>query len=231
MIVAVIPARGGSKRIPRKNIKLFAGEPLLGRTIRKLLSIAIFDHIFVSTDDPEIAEIAGAFGATSLADRPADLSDDRATTAEVISYELGRITSLTRSAPTWVCTVYPAAVLVKPDSIRAGFESLVSGDLDAVVSALRYPSPIWRAWQVAENGTATMIWPENRNVRTQDLQPTYYDAGQFYWSNMTYWPNETDPATVGMSRVGLQVLRPWEAIDIDTPEDWDLAEQLFALSS
>lgn len=227
--IAVIPARGGSKRIPRKNIREFAGVPMLTRTIQKLLQTEIFDNIFVSTDDSEIASVASAAGSSLLANRPAHLSDDHATTAEVITYELGRVISIVGATPRWICVVYPGAVLVSPQSIRAGLGQLISGDLDAVVSALPHPSPVWRAWQLDDDGTASMIWPENRTVRTQDLKPTYFDAGQFYWSKISYWPDQIDPKTADSARVGLQILRPWEAVDIDTSEDWDFAERLFRL--
>lgn len=227
--IAVVPARGGSKRIPRKNIKEFAGRPLISWTIQKLLGIDLFDEIFVSTDDREIADLVRAAGATVLEMRPAHLSDDHTTTAAVLDHELHVIEEHLNASVRSLCTVYPAAVLVPDDAISGAHRMLHEHEFDAVISALPYPAPIERAWIVGADGTASMRSPEHSMTRSQDLPAKYYDAGQFYWSSRSYWPDQLRGEGLS-ARIGLYPLKPWEAVDIDTLEDWEFAERLFQIS-
>lgn len=225
--VAIVPARGGSKRIPRKNIRPFAGVPLIVRTLEMIQSCGVFDLVHVSTDDDEIAGICAEVGAHVGWRRPAELANDTAVTAAVVDWEVHRISDLLGTPPVNICTIYPAAVLIRSDQILDAFAVFRAGSFDAVISALRHPSPIWRGLRVDDQGLARMIWPENRLKRSQELEETYYDAGQFYWSTDRYWSYELDDEAARASRVGLYEVSRNDAVDIDTEDDWAFAENLF----
>ena len=228
--VAIVPARGGSKRIPRKNVRPFLGVPLLVRTLRTLLGSELFDHVVVSTDDAEIAEVARAAGADVPFTRPAALSDDHTPTAPVVSHAVHELERRLGIELDLLCVVYPAAVFTTITDLRTALRALTTTGADVVFSAGTFSAPIQRAWTV-EDGSASMIWPEHRLTRSQDLEPAYFDAGQFYWSRRRYWLDQADPSAIATSRATLHVMDRWRVQDIDTPEDWLHAERLFELST
>ncbi len=224
--LAVIPARGGSKRIPRKNIRTFLGVPLLARTVGLLCATQVFDRIIVSTDDDEIAAVATRAGAEVPFRRPAELSGDRAITAPVIEHAVRSMDEQGFQAEA-VCCVYPAAVLARPDDIRTALE-ILTGDpkLDYVFAGTSFPYPIQRALRRAPDGTCAMFWPEHAKTLSQDLEPAFHDAGQFYWGRRQAWLEQRQ---VFSPTSHLLELPRYRVQDIDTTEDWERAELLFQL--
>ena len=223
--VAIIPARGGSKRIPRKNIRPFLGVPLIARTISILRDSGVFDRVVVSTDDDEIAEIAVRAGAEAPFRRPAELSSDTATTLPVIADAIQRLeASGWRGA--YACCAYPAAVLSVPQDYQAARKLLAGGLVNYVFTAASFPSSIQRALRRTADGGAEMFWPEHRDARSQDLEPAYQDAGQFYFGTRDAWL-DARPIFSAASRM-LELPRH-RVQDIDTEEDWRRAELLFQL--
>jgi pseudaminic acid cytidylyltransferase len=223
--LAVIPARGGSKRIPRKNIRPFAGVPLLSRTIAMLEAAKIFDRIIVSTDDDEIASVALGAGAEVPFRRPAELSDDVAGTLPVIAHAV-RDMEARGFVANYVCCTYPAAVLSRPSDVRTARELLNGQDVDYVFTATSFPFPIQRALRKSSGGFCEMIWPEHRETRSQDLETAFHDAGQFYFGRRESWL-EGRPLFGPRSKM-LELPR-YRVQDIDTPEDWTRAETIFRL--
>ena len=224
LTIAVIPARGGSKRIPRKNIRPFLGIPLIARPIGTLLDSGIFDHIVVSTDDDEIAEIAEASGAWVPFRRAPELADDHTPTVPVVIDTIERVENLTGRPVGEVLVVYPAAVFMTVEHISAARSMLHETGADVVMSAAEFPAPILRSWRRNPDGRAEMIWPEHRLTRSQDLEPTYYDAGQFYW-----WSSKARMRIQNSEQPISQLfeLKVGEVQDIDTEEDWRSAEMKF----
>ncbi|WP_350654891.1 pseudaminic acid cytidylyltransferase [Pseudoalteromonas sp. D48-MNA-CIBAN-0056] len=223
MNIAIIPARGGSKRIPRKNIKDFHGKPIIAYSIEAALISGCFDEVCVSTDDNEIAEVALRYGATIPFIRPADLADDYASTQDVMSHALNWYKQNNRVI-THVCCIYATAPFITPEALQNGLEALNSADLDYAFSATSYSFPIQRAIKVTAQGTVEMFQPEHLSTRSQDLEEAYHDAGQFYWG--------TAPAFINrkpfFSSRAKAILLPRKYVqDIDTHEDWELAEVLF----
>ena len=221
--LAVIPARGGSKRIPRKNIRMFRGVPLLERTIRRLLAAEVVDLVVVSTDDREIAEIAEASGATCPFVRGDQLADDHTPTKPVVRDAILRTEGAMERTFNEVCVVYPASVFLRSSDVHAGLHMLRESHFDHVFSSAALPAPIQRAWSVQSSGEAAMMWPENSDTRSQDLPEAVYDAGQFYWGSREFWVESDGYAN---SRVGAYRLPRWLVHDIDTEEDWILAEAM-----
>jgi N-acylneuraminate cytidylyltransferase len=223
MNIAIIPARGGSKRIPRKNIKLFRGTPVIAYAIRAAEKSGVFDKIFVSTDDNEIAEVAIRFGASLLPMRSIELSDDHATTLDVMKdavINLDQVTSVIGN----VCCIYPVTPLLKSNSLVEGLRILESGDLDYVISGLRVSQPPQRAFVLDDFRIVKMLSPEHIFTRTQDLKPAYQDAGQFYWGKKNSW---ISGSPIFSSKSTILELPIGSVIDIDTVTDWELAEKLF----
>ena len=219
--LAVIPARGGSKRIPRKNIRPFAGRPLIAWTIDTCLRSGLFDEVVVSTDDDEIAQAAHEAGAQVPYTRPPELADDHATTADVMSHAAAQAPAGTAL----ICCVYPAAVLVSAGDLARGRDVLLSSpDLGYAASVVRYGHPIQRALALDEDGRIELLAPELASTRTQDLEPRFHDAGQFYWGRTEAWLARSP---MFASAVGIE-LPSWRAIDIDTEDDWTRAELTFA---
>jgi N-acylneuraminate cytidylyltransferase len=224
-VLAVIPARGGSKRIPRKNIRPFLGVPLLARTIAMLAGSAVFDRIVVSTDDEEIAQVARAAGAQVPFRRPAELSNDVAGTLPVIAHAIRELEAQ-GARPELVACVYPAAVLTRPEDLRAALSLLRGSDVDYVFTATSFAFPIQRALRARADGGCEMIWPEHRETRSQDLEAAFHDAGQFYFGRRAAWL-EARPLFAARSRM-LELPRH-RVQDIDTLEDWERAELIFRL--
>jgi len=217
--IAIIPARGGSKRIPRKNIRLFHGEPLIAFAIRKALESELFDSVLVSTDDEEIAAIARSFGAEVPFLRSADKASDTATTAEVLEEVLNILAEQGRSYKS-ACCIYPAVPLLPVERLREGYSQLVSGSFDSVISVCRFSYPVQRSL-VVKGDAISFVWPENRSVRSQDLEPHFHDAGQFYWFRTAAFLQNRQLFTENSSFTELQERY---VQDIDTPEDWLMAE-------
>lgn len=225
--LAVIPARGGSKRIPRKNIRPFNGIPLLIRTLTTVLDSEVFDSVVVSTDDPEIADIARRFGALVPFVRPTYLSDDWTGTAPVIAH------ALTEATPEFgpfgaVCGIYPGAVLMEAEDYAASSELVAEAVVhDAVVATVvRYGHPIQRALR---SGAGGILEPrEGQGVlaaRTQDLEPMWHDAGQFYWASPSRW----SAARPLLSAVVPFEVPEWRVQDIDTEDDWSRAQMIHSI--
>lgn len=221
--IAIIPARGGSKRIPRKNIKEFLGKPIIAYAIESALKSELFDEVLVSTDDKEIATIAKKYGAKVPFFRSSKNADDYATTFSVLEEVLTAYNSVTSAA-----CIYPTAPFVTPDKLKQSQDLLRKNNFDTVFTAMKYGHPIDRALQIdVTTGKIKIIDSSNMNTRSQDLKNTYHDAGQLYFFNTapilkakSLWTNNT----------GALIVDELEAQDIDTPTDWKLAELKFKLS-
>ena len=223
MRLAVIPARGGSKRIPRKNIRAFCGRPMIGWSIKAALDSGCFDHVIVSTDDAEIADVARDAGAAVPFMRPAELADDITPTLPVIRHAIAAVAPDLGKAEL-VCCLYATAPFLRPEDLRQGLGLLERGGCDYVMSIAAFPAPIQRALRRDEAGHLAMFQPEHLLTRSQDLEAAWHDAGQFYWGRAAAWVAGTPllgPETLGM------ILPRDRVQDIDTPEDWRLAERLF----
>lgn len=221
MRLAVIPARGGSKRIPRKNIKDFFGKPMIAWSIDAALKSECFDEIWVSTDDAEIAEIAVKYGAKVPFKRPIHLSDDYATTADVMQHAVQEFELLNHHYPESVCCLYATAPFVQVNDLKLGLQLLKNNSIDYAFSATTFPFPIQRAIKLNEMGTVEMFNPENFNVRSQDLEDAWHDAGQFYWGTAQAWLNKS---MIFSSKSKIVELPRARVQDIDTLEDWSRAE-------
>ena len=217
--VAIVPARGGSKRIPRKNIRPFLGQTILGRVLERLRASECFDEVMVSTDDAEIAAVARATGAEVPFMRSAENSGDNATTAAVL---LEVIAAYARAGRRFghLCCVYPTAVFVTPELLRQGLQLLRSGNADCVVPVLRFSFPIQRAFRI-EAGKLTMYHPEHMNTHSRDLPQAFHDAGQFYWLRAASF---LEQKVVYMREALPLLLDEMQAHDIDTEDDWRIAE-------
>jgi len=224
--VAIIPARGGSRRVPRKNIRSFLGVPLISRTIATLLGSGVVSRVVVSTDDRAIAGVATDAGAEIPFLRESRLADDFTPTADVVVDAIQRIDGLTGDPSGPICVAYPAAVFATGDDLRLARAHLEEGEFDIVFSGTEFPAPIRRAWHKMADGSAEMIWPEYRLTRSQDLEPAFHDAGQFYWA----WPGAWERIAAGQPvRYGMYEMPNWRVRDIDTEEDWEAAEHMYRL--
>ncbi|MBE8401275.1 pseudaminic acid cytidylyltransferase [Leptospira borgpetersenii] len=218
--ICIITARGGSKRIPRKNIKEFYGKPILAYPIELALESRLFDEVMVSTDDQEIAEIAKKYSAQIPFLRSEENSNDIIGTDSVLIEVLNEYKSRGIEFD-YACCIYPTASLLTLEDLGRAWELLVSKDFDTVFSVIRYGSPIQRALRLKEGGMVSMFHPENLMKRSQDLEPAYYDAGQFYFFNVHRFLNKGRLWTDYCSAI---VLDEMNAQDIDNKEDWALAE-------
>ena len=223
MRIAVIPARGGSKRIPRKNIKLFCGKPMIAWSIEEALQSGCFDRIVVSTDDAEIAEVARQCGAQVPFMRPAELSDDHTGTTAVIAHAINWFAAQGQTLAQ-VCCLYATAPFVSADDLRRGLTVLTETGSDYAFSVTSYAFPIQRAIRINETGRVEMFNSEHFNTRSQDLEEAYHDAGQFYWGRADAWLQ----GRMIFSPAAAPVILPRHRVqDIDTPEDWTRAEWMF----
>lgn len=220
-VVAIITARGGSKRIPRKNIKKFCGDPIIKYPIKAAIESGVFDEVMVSTDDEEIKKIAESCGASCPFMRDAENANDYATTIDVIKEVLTKYKARGRIF-TYYCVIYPTAPFVTAEMLRTAFQILEENHADFLTPVVRYDYPVQRCF-IIENGALKKKWPEYQNVRTQDLEYLYYDAGQFYIgdSDKVFTTRYEDRNMTAM------VLDATEVQDIDTLEDWKIAEQKF----
>lgn len=216
--VAIIPARGGSKRIPHKNIKPFFGQPMISYSIQAAIHSQLFDRIIVSTDDPEIAEVAKFAGAETPFMRPAELADDHTGTGAVVVHALNWLKEHSWSVDA-ACCIYATAPLLDPERLKEGWEKLQGRRF--AFSVTSFPFPIQRALRQTPDGSVDMFWPENLMKRSQDLEPAYHDAAQFYWGWTDAWLN----GEIAFSPISAPVILPrTHVVDIDTPEDWEVAE-------
>ena len=223
MKLAIIPARGGSKRIPRKNIKLFCGRPMIAWSIDAARASGLFDHIVVSTDDIEISAVAKAYGAEVPFMRPAALSDDYTGTSSVVAHAIQWYRAQ-GDMPDLVCCIYATAPFVSAADLQRGLQMLADSGSDFAFSVTSFAFPIQRALKLTEEGRVQMFQPEHFNTRSQDLEEAFHDAGQFYWGRTAAWIADkpifsTDAVPVILPRHRVQ--------DIDTPEDWERAEWMF----
>ena len=223
MRVAVIPARGGSKRIPRKNIKEFCGRPMIAWTILAAQESGLFERIIVSTDDEEIAEVAWEWGAETPFVRPPELSDDYAGTTEVIAHAT-RWLEAQGPVVAAVCCIYATAPLIQAQDLKRGLEVLQSGDWAYAFSVAEFSPSVYRAFQALPDGGLAMLFPEYFSTRSQDLPVALHDAAQFYWGRPDAW-------TQGLrifDRHSMPVAIPrWRVQDIDDMDDWIRAEMIF----
>ena len=223
MKLAVIPARGGSKRIPRKNIKVFCGKPMIAWSIEQAKASACFDRIIVSTDDAEIADVARAHGAEVPFMRPGKLSNDHAGTMPVIAHAVEMIRAQ-GMPPDLVCAIYATAPFVRVEDLRMGMRVLQEQDAEYAFAVTSYPFPIQRAVRFTSSGRVAMFDPVQFAARSQDLEEAYHDAGQFYWGKAQSW---VDGSPI-FSEKSVPILLPRHRVqDIDTPEDWIRAEWMF----
>lgn len=223
MNIAIIPARGGSKRIPNKNIKPFLGRPMISYSIRAAKETDLFDLVIVSTDSEKIARVAKQCGAELPFMRPAELADDFTPTAPVLVHALNWLTENGTPAK-YACCIYATAPFVRAKYIREGYETLTSKKVSSVFSVTTFSFPIFRALQIAKNGHLEMFWPEHEMTRSNDLPEAYHDAGQFYWLDCESFLKEQKV----YSHDALPVILPRHLVqDIDTPEDWETAERMF----
>ncbi|MCG6142117.1 pseudaminic acid cytidylyltransferase [Leptospira mtsangambouensis] len=225
-ILAIITARGGSKRIPRKNIKNFCGKPIIAYPINLALESKIFNNVIVSTDDLEIKKISENYGAEVPFLRSAKTSDDFATTSDVLVEVLNTYESQLGKKFDFACCIYPTSPLLKQEYLVKALDLLKSKDADSVFPIIRYSSPIQRALIENPMGFIEMIQPENMQVRSQDLQPAFFDAGQFYFFNVKSFLLKRKMWTE--RSVGLEI-SDLEAQDIDNESDWKIAELKYKL--
>ena len=220
--IAIIPARGGSKRIPRKNIKDFHGKPLMSYSIETALKSGLFERVIVSTDDEEIAKIAKEYGADVPFMRPKELADDFVGTDDVTTHVLEWLKEHDR-VYMYACTIYATAPFLDVKYLKEGYEKLKSSDAVNAFSCTTMPFPVQRTFFLNKNGRCEMFTPEYYNSRSQDLVEAYQDAGQFYWTNLSKTPSK-----IIFSEDSIPIILPRYLVqDIDTPEDWRRAELIY----
>jgi len=220
MNIAIIPARGGSKRIPRKNIKDFCGKPMIAWSIEAALQSSCFERVIVSTDDEEIAEVALRLGAEVPFMRPDELSGDFVATIPVIKHAIQHLEA-NQITPEWVCCIYATAPFISADALKSGLTLIQQKNADYIFSVTSYAFPIQRAIKLQEDGTVKMFSPEYFNTRSQDLEEAYHDAGQFYWGARDAWLEEKP---IFSSKSYPVILPRYLVQDIDTQEDWKTAK-------
>lgn len=223
--IAVIPARGGSKRIPRKNIRMFAGQPMIAYSIQVALESGLFERVIVSTDDEEIADVARQFGADAPFLRPQVLSDDHVGLADVMVHAVDWASGFDHNISA-VCCVLATAPFIQLEDLKKGIDLLEEGSWQYVFSATHFGFPIFRSFTQTEHQGLNMFFPEHLKTRSQDLPEAMHDAGQFYWGRPQAWLD------------GLSVLDQWSTVvnlpswrvqDIDTIDDWQRAEIIYSM--
>jgi pseudaminic acid cytidylyltransferase len=222
-IVAIVPARGGSKRIPKKNIKSFAGKPIIAYPIKCAREAGLFDRIVVSTDSQEIAQVAREWGAEVPFVRPAELSNDFADTSAVILHTLNWLKGYD-ALPEYFCCIYATAPFLQAESLKQGLNRLRQTEAITAFSVASFAYPIFRALKTDEEGYLKMFWSKHKNTRSNDLPKAYHDAGQFYWAHTQRFLKEE----TFFSSKAVPVVLPRHLVqDIDTPEDWVVAEHMY----
>lgn len=227
MNIAIIPARGGSQRIPRKNIKFFHGQPMIAWSIQTAIKTKCFDRIIVSTDDEEIANIAKNFGAEVPFLRPLHLSDNHTSTGKVVQHALHWLDS-NGTKPDAICCIYATAPLMRSEDLIGSKHILSNHPIDYVFSATEFNFPIQRAFYINDQEQPVMFQPEHMQTRSQDLTKAFHDAGQFYWGTADAWKFEKPIFSINSRPL---LIPTYRTQDIDTHEDWLRAEMLFSLLS
>jgi N-acylneuraminate cytidylyltransferase len=223
--LCIIPARGGSKRIPRKNIKDFLGKPIIAYSIEAALQSGLFDEVMVSTDDEEIAQVAKEYGANVPFTRSSKNADDFATTSSVLLEVIAEYENIGMKHQ-YACCIYPTAPLISTEKLKIGFEKLKNENLNTVFPSVVFSYPIWRGLKRTSNEEFQMVWPENLDKRSQDLEEVYHDAGQWYWLDVENF--KKDQKLFG-NKTSCIVLESTEVQDIDSMVDWRLAELKYEL--
>jgi len=222
MNIAIIPARGGSKRIPRKNIKVFCGKPMIAWAISAARASGLFDHIVVSTDDDEIVAISKEQGAEIPFIRPDDLADDLTPTVPVIAHAVRSCRDIG-----WIidyaCCIYPGTPFLQTNDLLAAFNLLREHDANFVYPVTEYAHPVQRAMRHLPDGKMQFFDPRFELTRTQDLETAFHDAGQFYWGKTSAWLEHKKMHTDGL---GMPIPN-WRVVDIDSADDWNRAELVF----
>ena len=217
--ICIIPARGGSKRIPKKNIKFFHGKPLIAYSIETALASGLFEKVVVTTDDEEIAKIAREYGAEVPFMRSKELSDDFTTSDDAVRDALKQLQGMGEEF-TYLCTIYATAAFLKVQYLKEGFEKLRNSDARMAFSVTSMPFPIQRTFKITQDGRCQMFTPEYFQTRSQDLEDAYQDAGQFYWKKLGIPAND-----IAFGRESIPIILPRYLVqDIDTQEDWKQAE-------
>tara|TARA_R110002049_G_scaffold2365_2_gene17262 strand:- start:19173 stop:19877 length:705 start_codon:yes stop_codon:yes gene_type:complete len=222
--LAIIPARGGSKRIPRKNVKLFLGKPIIAYSIEAALKSNLFDAVMVSTDDEEIARIAINYGAKVPFLRSSNNASDFAVLADVVHEVVTNYNEQNKSFDN-ICCVLPTAPFITSNKISEAYNKLTEGNFDSVFPVLEFSFPIQRSLKIEAN-KVTMVWSDHLNTRSQDLEPRYHDSGQFYWLKESTFRKEKKLFT---DNSGAIIISELHAQDIDTETDWKLAEIKYKL--
>ncbi len=222
--VAIITARGGSRRIPGKNIREFCGKPIIAYSIEAAIESGVFDEVMVSTDSDEIARIAEEYGASVPFKRSAGNAGDTASTADVIKEVLTDYRKAGKEFDSFVC-LYPTAPFITAERLKEAADLLSSSGADAVVPIVRYSFPVQRSF-IIEDGRIAYRWPEYRSARSQDLTPFYHDCGQFYFVRTDAFDRE---GTVVPANTAPMVLPETQVQDIDNPEDWSIAEMKYRM--
>lgn len=224
--IAIIPARGGSKRILRKNVKLLAGKPAIAYPIELALNSGIFEQVIVSTDDAEIAEISRKYGAEVPFLRSPELSNDFTITVDVIADVAERLQDQGESFE-YICCIYPVTPLLKVNRLKQALNTIESGKWDYVFPAIEFPAPIERGFKKGKSGLIEFDFPEFANTRTQDITKTFHDAGQFYFGKSEAWIEKKSILNGNSTFIELAKN---ETLDIDDLEDWELVEKLISLN-
>lgn len=220
--IAIIPARGGSKRIPRKNIKAFLGKPIIAYSIEAALNSGLFDEVMVSTEDYEIADVAKQYGANVPFMRSQENADDYTGPGDVV-YEVIQNYKNMNTEFDIGCCIYPTAPLLRPKRLEEGFNLLVNETFNTVMAVGKFSYPIWRALKKFDSGKIEMFWPEYKTERSQDLPDAFHDAGQFHWFKIETFLKMENKNLFG-DVCGAVELNDLEVQDIDNPEDWQMAE-------
>ena len=226
-VLAVIMARGGSKRVPRKNVRLFLGCPMIAWPVAHAVASDLFSHIIISTDDREIADAAIASGAAMYGLRPAAFSDDHADTSDVLRYELECFSAREGMLPDLCCCLYGTSALALPEVLLQGINTLQERDAELLLAVVPYVHPIERALCFDDSGMAHYRQPEFVAMRTQDIKPSYHDSGLLYWFRPEAFFRHGGTSFIPMRKTAI-IVSPRQAVDIDTEEDWQRAEQLAA---
>lgn len=222
--LAIIPARGGSKRIPRKNIKDFLGKPIIAYSIEAALKSHLFEEVMVSTDDEEIAEIAKNYGASVPFMRSNKTADDFATTMDVLNEVVVTYKEKLNREFDYLCCIYATAPLISVEQLKKGLDLLHNKKLASVYPIVPFGYPVWRGVKINELGHTEMVWKEYIHSRSQDLEKVYHDAGQWYWYN----PSKVTDSLITNNTSSI-ILSEEEVQDIDTEVDWKLAEMKYEL--
>ncbi|MBU3568170.1 pseudaminic acid cytidylyltransferase [Polynucleobacter alcilacus] len=228
MNICIIPARGGSKRIPQKNIKNFHGHPIISYSIQSAIKSNLFDEVMVSTDDPEIAEISIKYGASVPFLRSAANSDDYSGTGDALNEVLKKYEEVGKYFSV-ACCLYPTAPFVTEDRIKQAFAELQISTFDVIFPVAKFRPTIFRSYRMLADSSVAMNFPEYEISRSQDLPDAYYDAGQFYFFRTQNFFKLKNKNTFGLSK-GVIVLDDSEVQDIDSPEDWQMAEMKYLVN-